>query len=222
MFGYDWPRLHAALNDLPAALLLVAVLFDLPRLPLQPARASGWPGSGPSWPARSAGSWRWCPGCRRRSTSLTARRCTADGDPREARAHHAGHLRGPGALADLRESRMGGTERALVLALSLVGTGHAPGDGRRTAASSSSTTRRASRPRCCRPRCTSAARATITTAREGDADEAAEHDGDRAHAAPRPFGRSPATALGQAHACAGHPAAQGLSDAPDGARRGRW
>ena len=29
MFGYDWPRLHAALNDLPAALLLVAVMFDI-------------------------------------------------------------------------------------------------------------------------------------------------------------------------------------------------
>jgi uncharacterized membrane protein len=29
MFGYDWPRLHAALNDLPAALLVAAVLFDL-------------------------------------------------------------------------------------------------------------------------------------------------------------------------------------------------
>lgn len=29
MFGYDAARLHAALNDLPAALLLVAVLFDL-------------------------------------------------------------------------------------------------------------------------------------------------------------------------------------------------
>ena len=29
MFGYDWPRLHAALNDLPAALLLIAVLFEL-------------------------------------------------------------------------------------------------------------------------------------------------------------------------------------------------
>jgi uncharacterized membrane protein len=29
MFGYDWPRLHAALNDLPAALLATAVLFDL-------------------------------------------------------------------------------------------------------------------------------------------------------------------------------------------------
>jgi len=29
MLGYDWPRLHAALNDLPAALLVVTVLFDL-------------------------------------------------------------------------------------------------------------------------------------------------------------------------------------------------
>lgn len=29
MFGYDWPRLHAALNDLPAAVLLVAVIFDV-------------------------------------------------------------------------------------------------------------------------------------------------------------------------------------------------
>lgn len=28
MMGYDWPQLHAALNDLPAALLLVAVLFE--------------------------------------------------------------------------------------------------------------------------------------------------------------------------------------------------
>lgn len=29
MLGYDLPRLHAAVNDLPAALLAVAVLFDL-------------------------------------------------------------------------------------------------------------------------------------------------------------------------------------------------
>jgi uncharacterized membrane protein len=28
MLGYDAPRWHAVLNDLPAALLLVAVLFD--------------------------------------------------------------------------------------------------------------------------------------------------------------------------------------------------
>ncbi|HVO34240.1 MAG TPA: DUF2231 domain-containing protein [Gemmatimonadales bacterium] len=29
LFGYDWPRLHAAVNDLPPALLPVSVLFDL-------------------------------------------------------------------------------------------------------------------------------------------------------------------------------------------------
>src|SRR2546426_3776848 len=29
MLGYDWPRFHAAVNDLPAALLFVTVLFDL-------------------------------------------------------------------------------------------------------------------------------------------------------------------------------------------------
>lgn len=29
VLGYDWPRLHAALNDLPAALLVVAVLFEI-------------------------------------------------------------------------------------------------------------------------------------------------------------------------------------------------
>ncbi len=29
MLGYDWPRLHAVLNDFPVALLLTAVLFDL-------------------------------------------------------------------------------------------------------------------------------------------------------------------------------------------------
>jgi uncharacterized membrane protein len=29
MLGYDWPRLHAALNDLPIAMLLGAALFDV-------------------------------------------------------------------------------------------------------------------------------------------------------------------------------------------------
>jgi uncharacterized membrane protein len=29
MLGYDWPRFHAAVNDLPAALLFVTVLFDV-------------------------------------------------------------------------------------------------------------------------------------------------------------------------------------------------
>jgi uncharacterized membrane protein len=35
MLGYDWPRLHAALNDLPTALLLTAVLFDVLALVLK-------------------------------------------------------------------------------------------------------------------------------------------------------------------------------------------
>jgi uncharacterized membrane protein len=42
MFGYDWPRLHAALNDLPAALLLVAVLFDLAGLRRPALRVAGY------------------------------------------------------------------------------------------------------------------------------------------------------------------------------------
>src|SRR5205809_342793 len=29
MLGYDWPRVHAAVNDLPAALLFTTVLFDV-------------------------------------------------------------------------------------------------------------------------------------------------------------------------------------------------
>jgi len=34
IFGYDWPRLHAALNDLPAALLFATVLrYDLRVVP---------------------------------------------------------------------------------------------------------------------------------------------------------------------------------------------
>jgi uncharacterized membrane protein len=32
MFDYDWPRLHAALNDLPTALLLTALLFEVAAL----------------------------------------------------------------------------------------------------------------------------------------------------------------------------------------------
>jgi uncharacterized membrane protein len=32
MLGYDWPRFHALLNDLPIALLVTAVLFDVAAL----------------------------------------------------------------------------------------------------------------------------------------------------------------------------------------------
>lgn len=61
MFGYDWPRLHAALNDLPAALLLVAVLFDVGGwlLKRETVRAAGlwtlWAGVVGGWGAYIAG-----------------------------------------------------------------------------------------------------------------------------------------------------------------------
>jgi uncharacterized membrane protein len=35
MLGYDWPRLHAALNDLPTALLLTSLLFDIAALAMK-------------------------------------------------------------------------------------------------------------------------------------------------------------------------------------------
>ena len=35
LLGYDWPRLHAALNDMPAALLMVALLFEIGGLALK-------------------------------------------------------------------------------------------------------------------------------------------------------------------------------------------
>ena len=71
MFGYDWPRLHAALNDLPTALLVAAVLFDLiaaatRRMAFRQA----------SLYTLILGLWapppRCSRGCRRRSTSSTA------------------------------------------------------------------------------------------------------------------------------------------------------
>ena len=61
MFGYDWPRFHAAVNDLPVALLLVTVLFDLAawrtkRSSLEAAaRWTLWAGVAGGWVAVLAG-----------------------------------------------------------------------------------------------------------------------------------------------------------------------
>ncbi len=61
MFGYDWPRFHAAVNDLPVALLLVTVLFDLAawltkRASLEAAaRWTLWAGVLAGWVAVAAG-----------------------------------------------------------------------------------------------------------------------------------------------------------------------
>ena len=100
MLGYDWPRLHAALNDLPAALLLVAVLFDL----------AGRSRAGPRSGRRASGRWSSGAvggGARRRlgppgRGAHRPRRGGAPGhgDPRGARPDHPGRLRGAGAVAD--------------------------------------------------------------------------------------------------------------------------
>ena len=124
MFGYDWPRLHAALNDLPAALLLVAVLFDLlagrPGTAVLPAggvldpdrrrdRRGGGGAVGPAGRGAHRPRGGGAPG---------------HGDPRAARLHHPGDLRRSWRSGgSWRERRMGATERAWRWPLSLGGVG---------------------------------------------------------------------------------------------------
>src|SRR6476646_8414684 len=123
MLGYDWPRLHAALNDLPAALLLVAVLFELASLILhKPA-------------LRVVGFWTLVIGAIGGAlaviSGLQAEEHIAHGEAvhRVMETHETLGLITLGIFAVvaiwriLRETRMAGAERALVLALSLGGTG---------------------------------------------------------------------------------------------------
>jgi uncharacterized membrane protein len=55
MLGYDAPRWHALLNDLPAALLLAAVLFDLAAA-VRKRESLGWAGIWTLW-AGVIGGW---------------------------------------------------------------------------------------------------------------------------------------------------------------------
>jgi uncharacterized membrane protein len=123
MFGYDWPRLHAALNDLPAALLLVTVLFDLASMSLRrPA-------------LRVAGFWTLVAGAVGGAlavlSGLQAEEHIAHGEAvHQLMGTHeelAFVTLGIFAVVALwrivRESRMGGTERGVVMGISLVGTG---------------------------------------------------------------------------------------------------
>jgi uncharacterized membrane protein len=123
MFGYDWPRLHAALNDLPAALLLLAVLFELASVTLhRPA-------------LRVAGYWTLVTGAiggvLAVLSGLQAEEHIAHGEAvheiMETHEKLALITLGIFAVVALwrivRENRMGGTERGVVLALSLGGTG---------------------------------------------------------------------------------------------------
>jgi uncharacterized membrane protein len=123
MLGYDWPRLHAALNDLPAALLLGAVLFDLAALLLHRPTL------------RVAGFWTLVLGAIGSAlaviSGLQAEEHIAHGEAvhRVMETHEELALVTLGTFAVValwrifRENRMGSGERGAMLAVSLAGTG---------------------------------------------------------------------------------------------------
>lgn len=123
MLGYDWPRLHAALNDLPVALLLTAVLFDL--LALATRRQS----------FRQVSFWTLIVGAVGGAAAvlsgLEAEEHISHGDAvhRVMETHEVLGFVTLGVFGILalwrivRESRMGSRERALGVILSLAGAG---------------------------------------------------------------------------------------------------
>ena len=123
MLGYDWPRLHAALNDLPIALLLTAVLFDL--LALATRRQS----------FRQVSFWTLVVGAVGGGAAvlsgLQAEENISHGDAvhRVMETHELLGFVTLGVFAVLalwrlvRESRMGSRERTLSVVLSIAGAG---------------------------------------------------------------------------------------------------
>jgi uncharacterized membrane protein len=123
MFGYDWPRLHAALNDLPTALLVTAALFEL--LALATRREA----------FRQVSFWTLIVGALGGAAAvlsgLQAEEHIAHGDAvhrvmetHELLAFVTLGIFGVLALwRVLRERRMGAGERALALAATLAGAG---------------------------------------------------------------------------------------------------
>ncbi|HEY7613233.1 MAG TPA: DUF2231 domain-containing protein [Gemmatimonadales bacterium] len=123
MFGYDWPRLHAALNDLPTALLMTAALFEVLALA---TRKDG---------LRQVSFWTLILGALGGAAAvlsgLQAEERIAHGDAvhrvmetHETLAFVTLGIFGVLALWRLlRERRMGTGERALALAATLVGAG---------------------------------------------------------------------------------------------------
>jgi uncharacterized membrane protein len=121
MFGYDWPRLHAALNDLPAALLLVAAIFELLALRKESFRVVSF------WTLIVGAIG----GVAAVLSGLRAERDIEHGDAvhRVMETHEILAFITLGIFAVVavwriwRERRMGATERALLLAVMLAGTG---------------------------------------------------------------------------------------------------
>lgn len=123
MFGYDWTRLHAALNDLPAALLLVAALFELLALATRKENF------------RQVSFWTLMVGAvggvAAVLSGLQAEEGIAHGDAvhRVMETHELLAFITLGIFGVLsvwriwRERRMGTTERSLALALALGGAG---------------------------------------------------------------------------------------------------
>jgi uncharacterized membrane protein len=123
MFGYDWPRLHAMLNDLPTALLVTAVLFDV--IALLTRRVS----------FRQAGFFVLMVGVLGAGAAvisgLQAEEKIAHGEAvhQIMGTHETLALTTLGIFAVValwrifRERRMGGTERALVVLFSVGGAG---------------------------------------------------------------------------------------------------
>ncbi|HEY7636673.1 MAG TPA: DUF2231 domain-containing protein [Gemmatimonadales bacterium] len=123
MLGYDWPRLHAALNDLPAALLLTAVIFDLL------AAATRRP------PLRQVGFWTMIAGAIGGVAAVISGLQAEDHIEHGEAVHEVMETHEKLALITLgifaviavwrivRERRMGGTERGVSLLASVGGLG---------------------------------------------------------------------------------------------------
>jgi uncharacterized membrane protein len=123
MLGYDWARLHAALNDLPTALLLTAVLFDLMALI---AKRPGF---------RQVSFWTLVVGAIGGAAAVISGLQAEDHIEHGEAVHRVMETHEQLALITLgvfgvlalwrivRERRMGSLERSLVLLLSLGGLG---------------------------------------------------------------------------------------------------
>jgi uncharacterized membrane protein len=123
MLGYDWPRLHAALNDLPTALLLTSLLFQIAALA---TKRDGF---------RLVSFWTLIVGAVGGAAAVISGLQAEDHIAHGEAVHEIMETHEKFALITLgvfavlalwrivRERKMRGAERAIVLVLTLVGVG---------------------------------------------------------------------------------------------------